>query len=143
MRATALLAREAGDDHALGELEQKPELERLGEIAVEDRPLVLDVDVRVALAEAGDDLALARHLLLAAEDAEVLVHGRRQLVADLPGPLAGRAIEEVRQLPFGVALDRLRHLDRRVRERPLGSVPARALPERDRLHKRISAEAVG
>src|SRR4051794_6578642 len=44
MRAAALLAREAGHDHAVGELEQEAELERLREVAVEDLALVLDVD---------------------------------------------------------------------------------------------------
>ena len=58
VRAAALLAREPRHDHALGELEQEAELERLREIAVEDLALVLDVDVAVALAQAGDDLAL-------------------------------------------------------------------------------------
>ena len=39
VRAAALLAREPGDDHAVGELEQESELERLGEVVVEDSPL--------------------------------------------------------------------------------------------------------
>src|SRR6478736_2677838 len=84
--AAALLARYPGLDHAVGELEQEPELERLGEVTVEDVPLVFDDDVLEALAEAGDDLLLAKHLVLAPEDAEVLVHRLAELVADPPGP---------------------------------------------------------
>src|SRR5207237_5835474 len=44
MRAAALLPPEPGNDHAVGELEQEPELERLREVAVEDLTLVVDDD---------------------------------------------------------------------------------------------------
>src|SRR6185312_16627333 len=118
VRAAALLSREAGDDHAFGELEQEAELERLRQVAVEDLPLVLDVDAAVALAQAGDDLALLLHLSLAAEDAEVLVHRRCELVANLPRALAGRALEQLAELPLRIALDGLGHVDRRMPERP-------------------------
>ena len=46
------------------------------------------------------------------------------------------------QLALGVGDRRLGHGDGRVRERPLGGVPARARAERDRLHQRVAAEAV-
>src|SRR5262245_66582369 len=104
MRAAALFAREPRHDHALGELEQEPELECLREVAVEDLPLVLDDDTLVALAQPVDDLALPPHLILAPEDAEVLVHRLRQLVADLPRPLALRSVEQLLQLAFRVSL---------------------------------------
>jgi len=39
-----------------------------------DVALVLDDDVRIALAQAVDDLDLLEHLVLAAEDGEVLAH---------------------------------------------------------------------
>src|SRR5262249_20087344 len=90
MRPAALPARKPGHDHALGELEQEAELERLRQVAVEDVPLVLDDDALVALAQPGDQLALLLHLVLAPEDAEVLVHRLRKLVADLPRTLALR-----------------------------------------------------
>src|SRR5262249_17364130 len=86
--AAALLPCEAGDDHARGELEQVVELECLREIGVEHVALVLDDDALVPLPELVDDRTLLEHLLLAAEDAEVLVHRRRELVADLPRALA-------------------------------------------------------
>src|SRR5207248_5599601 len=86
--AAALLASDPADDHALGQLEQEAELERLREVVVEDLALVLDDDVLEALAQSGDDLALLLHLLLAPEDAEVLVHRFGQLVTDRPGALA-------------------------------------------------------
>src|SRR5580765_5851106 len=70
--AAALLPREPGLDHAVRELEQEAELERLGQIAVEDVALVLDDHALEALAQAGDDVLLLEHLLHAAEDAEVL-----------------------------------------------------------------------
>src|SRR5262249_31353060 len=88
MRAPALLAGEARDDHGVGELEQEAELESLGEVGVEHLPSVVDDDPLVALPQACDDLALELHLLLAPEDAEVLVHRGSERVADLPGPLA-------------------------------------------------------
>src|SRR6478672_1187121 len=81
--AAALLAREARNDHALGELEQESKLERLRQVVVEDLPLVLDDDALEALAQPRDDLPLPLHLVLSAEDAEVLVHRLRELVADL------------------------------------------------------------
>ena len=71
------------------------ELQRLRQVVVEDVALVLDDDVLVALAQAGDDLALPAHLLLAAEDAEVLVHRRRHLVANGVRPLAFGAVEQL------------------------------------------------
>src|SRR6266545_5910391 len=89
----ALLAGEPGDDHAVGELEQEAELERLRQVAVEHVALVLDDDTLEAIAKARDDLLLAEHLLLAPEDPEVLVHRLAELVADLPGPLAVGAVE--------------------------------------------------
>ena len=81
--------------------------------------------------------------MLSAEDAEVLVHRGRELVADAPWALAVRALEQRGQLALGVALDGVRHLDRRVRERPLRRVQPRALAVRDRLHERVPAEPVG
>src|SRR5437868_2988717 len=63
--AAALLALDARDDHALGEVEEEAELDRLREVAVEDLALVLDQHVLVALAETGHDLALLLHLALA------------------------------------------------------------------------------
>src|SRR5262249_60363312 len=94
VRASALLAGEAGDDHAVGELEQEAELQSLGEIGVEHLSPVVDDDPLVALSQAGDDLALELHLLLAPEHAEVLVHRGGEHVADLPGPLALLAAEQ-------------------------------------------------
>src|SRR5207247_6712148 len=90
-----------------------------------------------------DDLTLLSHLLLAAKDAEVLVHRSGQLVADRPRPLSLAAVEQLPQLALGVGLDRRRHLHRGVRKRPVGSVATDALPEGDRLHQRIAAEAIG
>src|SRR3954470_16619594 len=88
VRAAALLAPDAGLDHAKGGVEHVAELDRLREVAVEDLALVLDVDVPVALAQVGEDLELPHHLLLLPEDAEVLEHRLAELVADLPRPLA-------------------------------------------------------
>src|SRR6266511_783221 len=76
--AAAFLARQPRDDHAVGELEQEPELKSLRQVVVEDLALVLDDDVLVPLAQRGHDLALLLHLVLAAEDAEVLVHRLRE-----------------------------------------------------------------
>ena len=98
MRAAALLPREPGLDHARRELEEEAELQGLGEIVVEDVALVVHDDPLVALGEGGDDLALALHLRLAAEDAEVLVHRRRHLVPDRVGALAVGAVEELVEL---------------------------------------------
>ena len=112
--AAALLALDSADDHAGSEIEQEAELERLREVVVEHLPLVLDDDALVALAERLDELALAAHLVLSAEDAEVLVHRRRELVADRPRPLATVAVEERAQLPLGVDLDGGRDLHGRV-----------------------------
>src|SRR6476659_10280081 len=128
VRAAALLAREPGDDHALRELEEVAELERLREVGVEDVTLVLDHDVLVALAQPLHDLALLQHLLLAPEDAEVLVHRLGELVADAPGPLALGTVEQRRQLALRVRLDRGRHVDGRVRERPLRRLASDPLP---------------
>src|SRR6185312_6009718 len=88
------------------------------------------------------DLALLQHLVLAAEDAEVLEHRLAELVADLPRALAGGPVEEILQLALGIALERLRHVDRRVRKRPLRSGAAGPAPEGDRLHQRVATEAV-
>ena len=76
------------------------------------------------------------------EDAEVLEHRRSELVADLPRALTVFAVEQLPELALRVALRRLGNLDRRVRQRPLGSGPAGAPAERDRLHQRVAAEAV-
>src|SRR5712691_769402 len=102
VRAPALLAGEAGDDRGVGELDQEPELERLRQVGVEDVALVVDDHVLIPLAQAGDDLALPLHLILAAEDAEVLVHRRRELVADRPRALAAPTVEQRLQLLVGV-----------------------------------------
>src|SRR5436189_5079318 len=72
VRAPALLALDAARNHAGGEVEQEPELERLREIVVEDVALVLDDYPLVAFPESLDDLPLLSPLLLAAEDAKVL-----------------------------------------------------------------------
>ena len=74
-----------GLHHARGEVEHVAELDRLRQVAVEDLALVLDHDAAlVALAQLVEDLDLLRHLLLAAEDAEVLEHRGAEVVADLP-----------------------------------------------------------
>src|SRR5437763_13793300 len=91
VRAATLLPLDARDDHALGEVEQEAELDRLREVAVEDLALVLDEHALVAVAEAGHDPALLLHLVLAPEDAEVLVHRGGELVAGAPRALAGAA----------------------------------------------------
>src|SRR5581483_7525143 len=104
--------------------------------------LVLDHDVAIALAEALDDLDLVRHLLLTAEDGEVLEHRRPELLPELPGTLAVLALEELLELRLDVPLGRLRHVDGRVRERPLRGGEPGAAAERDRLHERVAAEAV-
>src|SRR5215211_1868304 len=141
--AAALLAGEAGDDHAAREVEQEAELERLRQVAVEQVALVVQDDALVALTQLLDELALPDHLLLAPEHAEVLVHRLRQLVADRPRPLALVAVEQRLQLALGIRHRALRDLHGRVRERPLGRVPARPLAERDRLHERVAAQPVG
>jgi hypothetical protein len=101
---TALLPREPGDDHAVGELEQEAELQRLRQVVVEERSLVVDDHALVALAHACDELALLLHLRLAPEDAEVLVHRLRQLVSDRPRTLAVGAVEQRLQLALCVSL---------------------------------------
>src|SRR5262245_53455480 len=99
--AAALLPLDPAEQHARGELEAAFELERLGQLAVEDVALVLDDDALVALEEPVDDRDLLLHLLLATEDAEVLEHRRAQVLADLPGPLAVAPLEECRELRVG------------------------------------------
>src|SRR6476619_6290197 len=133
--AAALLPREPGLDHAVRELQQEAELERLGQIAVEDVALVLDDDALEAVAQAGDDFLLLEHLLLAAEDAEVLVHRLAELVADLPRPLALLAPQKVPELRLCVRDLAVGNGDGRVRERPLGRVAAGPLAVGDRLHQ--------
>src|SRR5207244_1853944 len=103
-----LLPRNPRLDHARGKIEEVADLERLRQVAVEDVTLVLDDDALVALAQGLDDLHLLLHLLFAAEDAEVPVHGLREVVADRPRPLALRAAEQAPQLALGVAHRRLR-----------------------------------
>src|SRR5438128_9272295 len=105
MGAAALLALDSTDHHAGPEVEQEAELERLREVVVEHLALVLDDDPLVALAQPFDDLTLLAHLVLATEDAEVLVHGRGQLVPDRPGPLAVPAVEQLLELALGVGFD--------------------------------------
>ena len=56
--AAALLSGQARDDHAVGELEQEAEFERLRQVGVEDVALVVDGHPLVALAETLDDPAL-------------------------------------------------------------------------------------
>src|SRR3954452_11516843 len=56
VRAAALLAPDAGLDHAKRGVEHVSELDRLREVAVEVLALVLYVDVLVALTEVGEDL---------------------------------------------------------------------------------------
>src|SRR5262249_13998978 len=119
MGAATLLPRHAGDDHALGEIEQEAELERLGQAVVEDVTLVVDDNSLVPLAHPADDGPLLVHLVLPPEDAEVLVHRLGELVADRPRPLSFAAVEQLLQLALGVGLDRTRNLDRRVRQRPV------------------------
>src|SRR5206468_11615620 len=118
-------------DHAQRRVEHVAELDRLREVAVEDVALVLDVDVVVPLSQLEQDLALAHHLVLLAEDGEVVEHGRSELLPNLPRTLAGRPVEQRAQLPLGIALERLRHIDSRVRESPFGGAPARAATEGD------------
>src|SRR5947199_311919 len=75
--------------HARREVEAVAELDRLGQVGVEEVALVLHDDtLGVALAEALDDLDLLLHLVAVAEDTEVLEHRRAEVVADLEGPLA-------------------------------------------------------
>ena len=100
--AAALPPLHPGGDHTDGQIEQVAELERLGEVAVEDLAAVVDEHLAVALAQAFQDLELAAHLALFAEDAEVLVHRGAQLVADRARALAFAAIEQLRQLALGV-----------------------------------------
>ena len=82
MRAAALLPREAGLDHARGELEEEAELERLRHVVVEERPLVVDDHVLVPLEQTRDERPLPPHLVFSPEDAEVLVHRPCHLVTD-------------------------------------------------------------
>src|SRR5581483_4530788 len=102
VRTTALLPFDAGDDHGLGEVEQKAELDRLRQIAVEHLALVVDHHAPVAVAKPGHDLPLLLHLTLPTEDAEVLVHRAGELVANAPRPLTVVALEQRRQLSFRV-----------------------------------------
>ena len=97
----------------------------------------------IALGEAVEDLDLARHLLLAAEDAEVLEHRVAEVVADLPRPLALAHVEQRLQLALGVA-PRARAEPRPSCATSACSAAARpdAAAERDRLHQRVAAEAV-
>ena len=142
MRTAALFAFYPARNHARGQLEQEAELQRLGEIAVEDVALVLDGHALVALAQAFDDLPLLAHLRLTAEDSEVLVHRLGELVPDRPGPLSLTPVEQLLQLALGISLDGRRNLDRRVGERPVGSVATDPLSVRDRFHQRVAAQAV-
>ena len=89
MGATTLLAGNPGLEHARRDVEQVAELDRLGEVAVEDVALVLDHDATVvALAETLDHLHLRLHLLGAPEDTEVVEHRLAQLVTNRPRALA-------------------------------------------------------
>ena len=67
-------------------------------------PLSSTTTLLVPAPQPFDDLALLLHLVLAAEDAEVLVHRLGELVADRPRPLAVLALEELLQLALGVRL---------------------------------------
>ena len=143
--AARLLARDPGLEHAGAEVEQVAELDRLGQVAVEDGALVLDHDAAVVPPpELVDDPDLLLHLVRVAEDAEVLEHRLAELVADLPRPLAVLDGEEAVHPGLGVGARSLGVPVRRrgAAERVLGRVPARASPERDRLHQRVAAEAV-
>src|SRR5581483_232833 len=93
VRAARLLAPDPRLDHAERRVEHVSELDRLRQVAVEDLPLVFDVDVLVALAQLEQDRALAQHLVLAAEDGEVLEHRAAELLADLPRPFARLTLE--------------------------------------------------
>src|SRR5215208_824408 len=74
-RTAALLARDAGLEHAAREVDAVAELDRLREVGVEDVALVLDHDAApVALRDLLEELDLRGHLRLLAEDAEVLEH---------------------------------------------------------------------
>ena len=82
------------------------------------------------------------HLLLAPEDAEVLVHrlaraGRGSATA---APLG--AVEERLQLALGVASTDAGTSTVVFDERPLGRVTPDPLAVRDRLHERVAAEPV-
>ncbi len=114
MRSPALLSGDSGDEHGVRDVKEKAELERLGQVVVEDRTLIVDENALVTLAERVDDFTLPLHLLRAAEDAEVFVHRQAKLVADPPRALAVRPIEQFRQLAPGIPLDRPRNLNRRV-----------------------------
>ena len=104
VRAAALLAGESRNDHAVRQLKQELELERLRQVVVEDLALVVDDDVLVALAQRLDDLSLFFHLILAPEDAEVLVHRPGKLLADAPRALAVRTVEQLLQVTLCVGL---------------------------------------
>src|SRR5262249_24679274 len=137
--ASALLARDTADGHAVRELEQEAELDRLRQVAVEHVALVVDHDVLVALAEVGHDLALLLHLRLAPEDAEVLVHRLGESVANDPRTLAVASLEQRAELTFCVGLRRPGDVDDGVRERPLCGVTARARAGGGRLHQCVDA----
>ena len=82
-------------------------------------------------------------LLLAAEDAEVLEHRRRR--ARRGSSTGARRRSRSSSALSSRSASRSRdsgHLDRRVRERPLGGGAAGAPAERDRLHQRVAAEPV-
>src|SRR5438309_1258577 len=58
------------------------------------------------------------------------------------GPAIAPADERMPEKALRVSLGRFWHLDRRVRERPLGCMTARTFAEGDRLHERVPTETV-
>src|SRR4029079_8330378 len=146
VRAARLLPREPRLQHARGQVEHVAELDRLCEVVVEDRALVLDDHAPcIAAPEVIDDPDLRLHTIGITEDTEVLEHRLTELVADLPRTLPGIDVEDLLDprlctapCPLPVAVRR----GRAAVESVLGGVTPRAPAEGDRLHQRVPAEPI-
>src|SRR3954449_2498185 len=92
LRAARLLALDGGDDDRLGAVEHVPELDRAEHVLVEDRPAVVDVGGLLLLLQAEHDPQRLAQPGLVAEDGDVTVHRRAQLVLDLGDPAAAVAL---------------------------------------------------
>ena len=143
VRAAALLARDPAHDHALRELQQEAELERLRQVAVEQRR---PCPRRRRCGSARGVRRRSRPGGASGPRAGRRRSSRASSVASSSRIFHGRSpscsAEQLAQLAVGVGHDAVGNGDRRVRERPLGRVPPRALAVRDRLHQRVAAEAV-
>src|SRR6185436_2212762 len=64
------------------------------------------------------------------------------LIANRPWALALFTVEERLEIALGVAVQRVRNGDCRVRERPLGRSGSRPAAEGDRLHESVSPQPV-